>query len=87
MPTILNVGGFQVRIRLPPREHGPPHVHVRKAGAVVVIDLPDGDRPLGIRTVRRMRAVDVVAAVRLVDANAEMLLEQWRKYHGEAPPE
>lgn len=87
MPTVLNADGFQVRIRLPPREHGPAHVHVRKARAVVVIDLPDGDRPLGIRTVRRMRAVDVVAAVRLVEANAEMLLEQWRRYHGEAPPE
>lgn len=87
MPTVLNVGGFQVRILLPPREHGPAHVHVRKAGAVVVIDLPDGDRPLGIRSVRRMRAVDVVAAVRLVEANAEMLLEQWRKYRGEAPTE
>ena len=87
MPTVVNVGGFQVRIRLPPREHGPPHVHVRKAGAVVVIDLPDGDRPLRIRPVRRMRDVDVVATVRLVEANAEMLLEQWRKYHGEAPAE
>jgi len=58
-----------------------------RRGAVVVIDLPDGDRPLGIRALRRMRPVDVVAAVRLVEANAEMLVEQWRKYHGEAPPE
>ena len=82
MPTVLNVGGFQLRILLPPREHGPPHVHVWKAGAVVVIDLPDGDQPLGIRRVHRMRTADVVAAVRLVEANAPMLLEQWRRYHG-----
>jgi hypothetical protein len=82
MPTVLDVDGFQVRILLPPREHGPAQVHVRKAGAVVVIDLPEGDRPLGVRTIRRMRDADVVAAFRLVEANAEMLLEQWRKYHG-----
>ena len=82
MPTFLDVGGFQVRILLPPREHGPPHVHVWKAGAVVVIDLPDGDQPLGIRKLHGMRTVDVVTAFRLVEANVAMLLEQWRKYHG-----
>ena len=82
MPTVLKRGGFHVRILLPPREHGPPHVHVRKAEAVVVIDPPDEDRPLSLRTIRRMRDVDVVAAFRLVEANVELLLEQWRKYHG-----
>jgi hypothetical protein len=82
MPTVLDVGGFQVRILLPPREHGPPHVHVWKAGAVVVIDLPEGDHALGIRKARGMRTVDLVAAFRLVEANVAMLLEQWRKYHG-----
>jgi hypothetical protein len=29
-----------------------------------------------------MRDVDVVAAFRLVEANVEMSLEQWRKHHG-----
>jgi hypothetical protein len=82
MPTVLRADGFEVRILLPPREHGPAHVHVRKAGAVVVIDLPAGDSPPVVRTVRRMRAADVVAAVRLVEANGDMLLEQWRQYHG-----
>ena len=75
MPTVLRDGGFRVRILLPPREHGPPHVHV-------VIDLPDKDQSLGIRRIRQMRDVAVVAAFRLVEANVEMLLEQWRKYHG-----
>ena len=82
MPTVLDVAGFQLRILLPPREHGPPHVHVWKAGAVVVIDLPEGAQPLGIRKLRGMRTVDVVTAFRLVEANVTMLLEQWRKYHG-----
>ena len=66
MPTVLDVGGFQVRILLPPREHGPPHVHVWKAGTVVMVDLPEGDAPIRIRKVRGMRTVDVVAAFRLV---------------------
>lgn len=82
MPTVLNVGGFQVRILLPPREHGPPHVHVWKSGTVVVIDLPADEQPLGIRNVRGMRTVDIVAAFRLVEANVGMLLDQWRRYHG-----
>ena len=82
MPTVLREAGFRVRILLPPREHGPAHVHVFKAGAVVVVDLPDEDQSLGIRKVRHMRDVDVVAAFRLVEANVEMLLGQWRKYHG-----
>ena len=82
MPTVLDVDGFQVRIRLPPREHGPAHVHVWKAGTHVVINLPQGDQPLGIRIVHRMRDLDVVAAVRLVEANVELLLTEWRKHHG-----
>jgi hypothetical protein len=82
MPTVLNVDGFQVRILVPPREHGPAHVHVWKGGTVVVIDLPEGDQALGVRKVGGMRTADVVAAFRLVEANVRMLLAQWRKYHG-----
>jgi len=82
MPTVLRADGFQVRIRLPPREHGPAHVHVRKSGTAVIINLPDGDQPLTIRRVRGMSAADVVAAFRLVDVNVELLLKEWRRYHG-----
>jgi hypothetical protein len=39
----MRSGGFAVRILLPPREHGPPHVHVVKAGAKVVIRLGGAD--------------------------------------------
>ena len=82
MPTVLTVDGYQVRIRLPPREHGPPHVHVRKAGMLVVINLPEGDQPPTIRRVRGGHTADVTAAFRLVEANVEMLLNEWRRYHG-----
>ena len=82
MPTVLDANGFQVRVLLPPREHGPPHVHVSKGGSEVVIMLPHGVHPLAIRTVHAMKDRDVVAAVRLVEAHLEPLRAAWRKYHG-----
>lgn len=82
MPTVLRADGFQFRVLLPPREHGPPHVRVQRAGAVVIVNLSVGDQPVNVRKVLGMRRADVVAAVRLVEANVELLEEQWRKYHG-----
>lgn len=81
MPTLLDVNGFQVRVLLPPREHGPPHVHVVKSGAVVVINLPVGAQPLSIRTVSHMKNADVVAAFRIVEEHTKTLLAAWRRYH------
>ena len=82
MPTVLGANGFQVRVLLPPREHGPPHVHVSKGGGEVVIMLPHGEHPLTIRNVHAMKDRDVVAAVRLVEAHLVPLRAAWRKYHG-----
>jgi FAD/FMN-containing dehydrogenase len=79
MPTVLDIDGFQVRVLLPPREHGPPHVHVYKAGAVVVINLPNGTQPSGIRSVSHMKNADVVAAFHLVEENVKLLLAAWSK--------
>jgi hypothetical protein len=74
--------GFQFYIRNPPREHGPPHVHVKKAGAEVAINLePAGDDDL-VREVYQMRDADVVKAVRLVEANIDLLSKVWRQIHG-----
>jgi len=87
MPTVLVQGAFRVRILLPPREHGPAHVHVHKAGGLVVIDLPTEGRSVRIRTMSRMRVPDVIAAVRLVEANAAMLLRERRRHHGHSPIE
>jgi hypothetical protein len=49
---------------------------------VVVVNLPEGDQPPTIRRVRGMRTPDVIAAFRVVEANVEMLLNEWRRYHG-----
>ena len=53
--------GFSVVVLLPPREHGPAHVHVRRAGGEAVIEL----RSFAVRKVERMRNADVVRAVGL----------------------
>jgi hypothetical protein len=87
MPTVYRGKGFQIRVLLPPREHEPAHVHVHKAGALVVMDLPHGNRPLRIRKVSRMRDPDVVAAVRLVESMVEELLQHWKAYHGPSSDE
>jgi hypothetical protein len=82
VPTVLRVGRFRVVIFLPPREHEPPHVHVRTADGEVVIRLASADGPQTVRAVARMRAADVVTAFRIVEEHTEYLLDRWREYHG-----
>jgi hypothetical protein len=82
VPTVLRIGGFRVVVFLPPREHGPPHVHVRNASGEVVIDLAMGDRRQSIRYVAGMRTADITRAFWLVEENTEYLLAKWREYHG-----
>jgi hypothetical protein len=81
VPTVLEHDGFQVRVYLPPREHGPPHVHVVRAGAEVVITLGDTRTRPAIAEAYGMQARDVVRAYRIVEAHQERLLEVWRRYH------
>ena len=81
VPTVLRAGGFRVVIYLPPREHKPPHVHVWKDDAEVVIELATSSRPQEIRNVSGMRATDVVRAFWIVEEHAEYLLTRWSQYH------
>lgn len=67
MPTVLRIAGFRVVIFLPPREHAPPHVHVRKTGGEVVIELASGGRRQTIRSIAAMRTTDVIRAFRIVE--------------------
>ncbi len=77
MPSVLRIDGFDVIVFLPDREHGPAHVHVRKAGKEVVVTL----EPVAIVRTQMTRA-ETGGAVRLVEAHREFLLSEWRKYHG-----
>ena len=67
---------------LPPREHGPPHVHVRNAAGEVVIELATGGRQQTLRQIAGMRSADVAKAFWLVEENTDFLLDCWRTYHG-----
>jgi hypothetical protein len=71
-----------VYILLPPREHGPPHVHVWKGGAQVVIDLGSATGQCKIDRIFEMKPKDVVKAFRVVDESRDSLLDEWRKIHG-----
>ena len=82
MPTVLRQNGFEIKIFLPRREHGPAHVHVYKSGTRAVINLPDGDQPFGVGRVGDMRDVDVAMALIIVKANLNQLLAAWRSHHG-----
>jgi Domain of unknown function (DUF4160) len=83
LPTVIRSAGFAVRILLPPREHGPPHVHVVKAGAKVVIRLGGKDDPVKLVEVQGMKNKDVVRAVRLVALWKTQLLATWKAIHDE----
>lgn len=74
--------GFVFRIYGPPREHGPPHVHVHKTGTQAVLHLGDANTPVFPLRISRMAASDVVKAVRIAQANREKLLSEWEKHHG-----
>ena len=77
MPTVFRVDGFTISILLPPREHGPAHVHVRKAGEEIVIFLS----PI-VTSDNNMTRTNGREALRLVQNNVAFLLSQWRKIHG-----
>jgi hypothetical protein len=82
MPTVLRRAGFRVVVFPPPREHGPPHVHVQDSEGEVVIELATTRRRQRIRRVSGMHDNNVVKVWRLVEAHADYLLTCWRKYHG-----
>ena len=77
MPTVLRSNGFRVTIYAPPREHGPPHVHVVRAGRKVVIELS----PIRVRRISGMRDAEVSVAVRLVEQAHDYLMRKWKETH------
>jgi len=81
MPRVHEAGGFKVYIYLPPGEHGPPHVHVIKAGSEVVIHIGTGKALEPHRVYGPISDRQVVRAVRLVEALEQELLERWRMHH------
>lgn len=78
MATVHREQGFTFHIW--PNDHEPPHVHAYKGGALVVITISQQPE---VRKVKGMNDPDVVRAVRIVIANIDLLMEGWRRFHGQ----
>jgi len=80
MPTVLRKDGFQVMLFVD--DHEPPHVHARRDGSVVVVNLASpGERP-SLRSAIHASAAVQREALRLVAENHDFLLNEWRRIHG-----
>lgn len=77
MPVIIRSSGF--RFIILPGDHDPPHVHIRKAGGELIINLGiDGGEPW-IRNVYRMTNRDIEAAFAIIEANNDLFLKRWKE--------
>jgi uncharacterized protein DUF4160 len=81
LPTIHLEAGFEVRVFI--KDHEPPHVHVVKDKATVVIELGNQDVRPSISRNYGMKAADVKKALRIVAEQQGVFLQKWRKYHGQ----
>lgn len=84
MTEVIREGGFTVHILLPPREHGPAHVHIRRAGAEVVIRLGSPAQPARVWEVYGMKDSEVVRAMHLVQRHLAQLRGAWERIHGDS---
>ncbi len=80
MPTVLRQDGFAVRIYTD--DHEPMHVHVIRAEGELVINLGGGQTAPWVRENNGMSARDERSALRIVGANQELLIAEWRRIHG-----
>ena len=79
MPTIHVEDGLSFRVFT--NDHEPPHVHVVKDNAVVLINLGDSNTRPTIREIFGMKRVDVKKALRITAENQDTFLEEWGNYH------
>ena len=80
MPEVLRQGSFVVRVLLPPREHGPAHVHVWCPEGAVVIEL---EPVVWIREIHgNVKGSTLRAIVDAVTERRDDCLDAWRRYHG-----
>ena len=65
-------------------DHRPPHVHVIGPGAEARIVLGDkGERPW-VMTNDGLTRRDVVEALAEIERNRDLVMQRWRKIHGDA---
>ncbi len=78
MPTVLRIGKFA--FRLYPNDHAPPHVHVVTGESEAKIRLHPS---VVLLEVYDLKKADAAEALRLAGQHQALLLDAWRKLHGE----
>jgi hypothetical protein len=78
MATVLRRDGFDFRIYT--KDHEPEHVHIVKAGEVVIVVLTN---PVSTREIHKMKDKDVRRAVVIAQEERALLLAKWQEMHGE----
>lgn len=79
MPEIFREGSFVVRVLLPPREHGPAHVHVWSPEGYMVVQL---EPSLSIREAHGIKSSTAREILSSIEARYDECLAAWRRYHG-----
>jgi len=80
VPTIHQERGLRFIIYLD--DHVPAHVHVWHAGLVGKIQLGVEGMMPSVADAGRLPTPKLRQALRIVEANQAIFLEQWRLYHG-----
>ena len=81
MPTILRRDGFRFVIWL--NDHPPPHVHVKKAGNELIINLGLGGTLPTVISNKGMSNREQNQALLVVALHNTIFLEWWKEIHGE----
>jgi hypothetical protein len=80
MPEVFRHGSFVVRVLLPPREHGPAHVHVRCPDGIVIVGL---DPAVELREIHGdVKQATVREILEAIAERQDECIAAWRKYHG-----
>lgn len=79
MPKVFDESGFRGQIYTD--DHEPPHIHVFKAGAEIIVLLL-GDQAPAIRRNKGMSLRDAKRALALVAEHQEEALRIWEEIHG-----
>jgi hypothetical protein len=80
MPEVFRQGAMVVRVLLPPREHGPAHVHVWCPEGVAVVEVMPSVRVREIHG--RMKAATLREIVDAISARHDECVAAWRRHHG-----
>jgi hypothetical protein len=79
MPTVLRHEGYSFSFHK--GDHEPPHVHVRRAGGVAIVDIGNGSGEAHLRLHEGLKRHEIRRAVELVEDHRPQLLDAWRQHN------